>query len=170
MPTYVLTDNAKTVTVDHVAGVPVRHPQIVQAGRHYGLQVHTCVPFDPESKGGAENTVRIAKADLVPTEANLRPAYGSFAELQAACEDSCQSVNTRRHRETGRVPAGMLAQERHRLHPLPSAPHTAALGQTRVVGTDQTVRYGSVLLLHPAGPGRRRRVVPRRRRRARDRL
>jgi len=70
-PTYGLTDNEKTVTVEHVAGVPVRHPMIVAASRHYGLTVHTCVPFDPESKGGSEATVRIAKADLVPTKANL---------------------------------------------------------------------------------------------------
>ena len=66
-PSYVLTDNARTLTIDRVAGVPVRHPQIVEVGRHYGLQVHTCVPFDPESKGGAEASVRIAKPDLVPT-------------------------------------------------------------------------------------------------------
>lgn len=69
-PTYVLTDNPRTVTIDHVAGVAVRHPQIVEVGRHYGLQVHTCVPYDPQSKGGAESTVKIAKADLVPTETN----------------------------------------------------------------------------------------------------
>ena len=29
---------------------------------------------------------RIAKADLVPTEANLLPAYGSFSELRQACD------------------------------------------------------------------------------------
>jgi hypothetical protein len=29
--------------------------------------------------------VRVAKADLVPTEANLLDAYASFAELQTAC-------------------------------------------------------------------------------------
>ena len=46
-PTYALTDNEKTVTVEHVAGVPVRHPEMVAAGRHYGVQVATCVPFDP---------------------------------------------------------------------------------------------------------------------------
>src|SRR5579875_760868 len=45
-PTYVLTDNAKTVTVEHVAGVAVRHPEIVAAGRHYGSTVLSCVPFD----------------------------------------------------------------------------------------------------------------------------
>src|SRR5699024_6343454 len=75
VPTYILTDNAKTVSIDHVAGVAVRHPQIVAAGRRYGTQVHTCVPFDPESKGGTDSTVRLAKADVVPTQANLRAEY-----------------------------------------------------------------------------------------------
>jgi hypothetical protein len=30
------------------------------------------VPADPQTKGGSEATVRIAKADLVPTDHNLR--------------------------------------------------------------------------------------------------
>jgi transposase len=46
-PTYLLGDNAKTVTVEHVAGVAVRHPTVVAAGRHYGCTVHSCEPFDP---------------------------------------------------------------------------------------------------------------------------
>jgi transposase len=37
VPVYALTDNEKTVTVEHVAGVPVRHPEIVAVGRHYPL-------------------------------------------------------------------------------------------------------------------------------------
>ena len=112
VPTYALTDNEKTVTVEHVASIPVRHPQIVAAARHYGLTVVTCVPADPESKGGSEATVRIAKRDLLPTEVNLRPAYGSFAELEQACAAFCGEVNARPHRETGRPPAELLAQER----------------------------------------------------------
>ena len=32
------------------------------------MTIRTCVPADPQSKGGSEATVRIAKADLVPTE------------------------------------------------------------------------------------------------------
>ena len=74
-PTYALTDNEKTVSVDHVCGIAVRNPQIVEVGRHYGLTIATCVPADPQSKGGSEATVRVAKADLVPTDHNLRPAY-----------------------------------------------------------------------------------------------
>lgn len=58
VPTYCLTDNEKTVTMHRVAGIPVRHPLVVALGRYYGLQVATCVPYDPESKGGSEATVR----------------------------------------------------------------------------------------------------------------
>jgi transposase len=49
-PTYALTDNEKTVTVDHVCGIVVRNPVIVDVARHYGLTVATCVPADPQSK------------------------------------------------------------------------------------------------------------------------
>ncbi|MFW2241960.1 IS21 family transposase [Rhodococcus opacus] len=151
VPTYALTDNPRTVSIDHVAGVPVRHPQIVETARHYGMAVHTCVPFDPESKGGSEATVRIAKADLVPTDANLLPEYTSFADLEAACERFCATVNARRHRESARIPSEALADERGRLHTLPTAPHTLALGTTRSVGTDQTIRFGSVRYSTPPG-------------------
>jgi hypothetical protein len=129
----------------------VRHPEIVAAGRHYGIQVVTCVPFDPESKGGAEASVRVAKADLVPTEANLLDAYPDMAALVAACGMFCDSVNGRRHRETDAVPAQRLVLERARLHVLPSAPYAAALGETRLVNTDQTIRFGSVRYSTPPG-------------------
>jgi transposase len=79
-----LTDNEKTVTVEHIARVPIRHPDVVAAARHYGITIRTCVPADPQSKGGVEATVRIAKADLLPTEANLLEQYATFAELEHA--------------------------------------------------------------------------------------
>lgn len=132
-PTYVLTDNEKTVTVEHVAGIAVRNPAMVAFARHYGVTVLTCEPADPASKGGSESTVKIAKADLVPKDTNLLEQYGSFAELEAACDAFCQNVNARVHRVTRRAPADMLAQERARLHVLPEHPHTVAFGLTRVV-------------------------------------
>lgn len=143
-PTYALTDNERTITIDRIAGIGVRHPEIVAAGRHYGIEVNACVPFDPESKGGSESTVKIAKADLVPTSANLLPAYRSFGDLAAACTAFCASVNARVHRETGARPDDRLAIERAHLHVLPAEPYTAALGETRTVADDQTIRLGSV--------------------------
>src|SRR5262249_34563793 len=152
VPTYVLTDNAKTVTTEHIAGIAMRHPQMVSAGRHYGCKVETCVPYDPESKGGVEATVKIAKADLVPTTANLAAAYSSFAELADACFDWCERVNARVHRETRATPASRLSVEHKHLHVLPAEPYLLALGEERLVHPqDQTIRWGSVRYSTPHG-------------------
>lgn len=133
VPTYVLTDNEKTVTVEHIAGIPVRNPQLVGFAEHYSVVVHTCVPADPASKGGTEASVKLSKDDLVPKDTNLLGEYGSFAEFEAACEVFCEKVNTRPHRLTKRPPLEMLAEERTRLHPVPAMPYTVAFGTTRVV-------------------------------------
>jgi transposase len=144
VPTYALTDNERTVSMDRVAGVSVRHPEAVAFGRHYGLRVVTCAPADPESKGGSESTVRVAKADIVPTEGNLLPAYSSFSAVVEACDRLSDEVNGREHRESRRVPAEALQEELSVMHRLPLEPYTAALGETRRVGSNQTIRFGSV--------------------------
>jgi transposase len=142
VPTYALTDNEKTVSVDHVCGIAVRNPQIVEVARHYGLTIATCVPADPQSKGGSEATVRVAKADLVPTDHNLRPAYTSFAELEAACQAFMADVNTRPHRSTLEPPVFRLAEEHERLHRLPRLPHTMCFGETRKVNWQSLISVG----------------------------
>lgn len=109
------------------------------------------MPFDPQSKGGSENTVKIAKADLVSTSANLRSDYDGFAALAEACAAWCLQVNARVHRETAAAPADRLAVERAHLHQLPAQPHAAALGQQRLVDDDQTIRFGSVRYSTPPG-------------------
>ena len=141
-PTYVLTDNEKTVSVDHVCGIAVRNAQIVSVARHYGVSIQTCVPADPQSKGGSEATVRIAKADLLPSDHNLRPAYGSFAELEQACEKWMADVNSRPHRSTMEPPVFRLATEHERLHRLPRVPHTVCFGETRKVNWQSVISVG----------------------------
>lgn len=143
-PTYWLTDNEKPVTVAHVAGIAIRNPNLVAAAGHYGVTVATCVPFDPESKGGSEATVRVAKADLVPTDANLLDEYSSWAELVDACDAFMVEVNERAHRATRRPPVEMLAEERERLHRLPESAYTAAFGETRKVSWSATISFGGV--------------------------
>jgi transposase len=128
-PTYLLTDNPRTVTVDRIAGIPIRHPDIVSAGRHYGCEVRTCEPFDPETKGGVEHTVKIAKPDLIPTATNLAPEYASFAEFADACAGWCERINARPNRATGVAPIERLAQEGPKLHVLQTEPHLLALGE-----------------------------------------
>jgi hypothetical protein len=88
--------------------------------------------------------VRIAKADLVPTDTNLLEAYHSFGDLEAACREFCEQVNDRPHRETRRRPIEALAEERTRLHPLTRKPFTVAFGTTRRVNWDGTVSVEGV--------------------------
>ncbi|HSP76179.1 MAG TPA: IS21 family transposase [Cryobacterium sp.] len=132
-PTYVLTDNEKTVTVSHIAGVPVRNQQTVDFARHYGITVLTCQPADPATKGGSESSVKVAKADIVPKDTNLRPEYASFAEVEAACDAFMDEVNNREHRVTRRKPAAMLEEEQPRLHRIPDTAHTVSFGLSRSV-------------------------------------
>ncbi|NWN89688.1 MAG: IS21 family transposase [Micrococcaceae bacterium] len=132
VPSAVLTDNEKTVTVDHVCNLPVRNQRIVSAARWYGTAIHTCVPYDPATKGGVENAVKIAKADLVPTGVNLRAEYASFAELQEACDQWVYDINHREH-AAGFIPAERLTQELQHLHPVPAEPYELAVGQQRSV-------------------------------------
>lgn len=149
VPTYALTDNEKTVTVEHVCGIAVRNPTIVEVSRHYGMTIATCEPADPQSKGGSEATVKIAKADLVPTDHNLRDEYEDFAQLEAACEQFMAEVNTRPHRVTRRPPIEMLGEEHEHLHRLPRLPHTVCFGQTRKVNWQSTISVGGAIYSVP---------------------
>ena len=90
-------------------------------------------------KGGAESTVRIAKADVVPTEANLRPDYETFADLEAACQAAMDRFNARPHAVTRRVPAEALDDERAHLHRVPNEPYSVAFGLSRSVSWSSTV-------------------------------
>ncbi len=144
VPTYWLTDNERTVSTGHIAGIAMRHPLIVQVGHHYGVTVATCVPADPETKGGVERTVQIAKADLVPTDTNLRDDYASWAELVEACAEFMIKVNGREHRVTRRARVDMLIEERDRLRRLPDVAFTAAFGETRKVSWTSTISFGGV--------------------------
>ena len=141
VPTYVLTDNERTVTDRHIAGIAVRNRTAVDVGRYYGVTIATCVPYDPESKGGSEAAVRVAKADLVPTGYNLLDDYGSLGDLEASCVAVMAELNGRPHSVTRRVPAELLETERAHLHPVPDAPFTVTFGESRSVGWSATVSF-----------------------------
>ncbi|MDO5745781.1 MAG: IS21 family transposase, partial [Micrococcaceae bacterium] len=137
VPTYVLTDNEKLVTIEHVAGLPVRNPQAVAFSQHYSTAIHTCQPADPATKGGVEKTVHLAKADMVPTDANLLPSYENFAQVEAACQLFMDKVNNRVHSATLDIPSQILQSiERTALHRVPDEPFALALGHGRVVPTN----------------------------------
>ena len=65
--------------------------------------------------------MKIAKADLVPTDHNLREQYADWQALEQACQQFMADVNTRPHRSTRQPPVFLLAQEHEHLHRLPAA-------------------------------------------------
>lgn len=133
VPTYVLTDNEKMITTSHVAGVPVRNAKAADFGRQYGTTILTCAPADPASKGGVEAAVKLAKADIVPTAMNLRSEYDSFVEVEKACADFTETINTKVHAAWKKIPAEQLVIEQRRLHVVPDNPTDAIVGEVRTV-------------------------------------
>jgi hypothetical protein len=43
------------------------------------MTIRTCVPADPQSKGGSEATVRIGKADLVRTDSREQVRFAAMS-------------------------------------------------------------------------------------------
>lgn len=138
VPTYVLTDNERTVTSDYVCRMPVRNTQIVSVARWYSTTLHTCMPYDPASKGGVERSVQVAKADLLPRDTNLRQRYKSFADLVVACREFTDRVNHEVN-SSGFIPADRLEKEREKLHKVPREPYPLCDGEARQVNKKMPV-------------------------------
>jgi transposase len=140
-PTYLLTDNEKTVTTRHVAGLAVRNREALGLAHYYGVALHTCVVADPESKGGSESSVKLAKADVLPRPDNLVEDYRDFQSLEDACASTTLRFNTRVHRETNARPVDRLELERTELHSIPAEPYSIALGETRSVSWSSLISF-----------------------------
>jgi transposase len=140
-PTYWLTDNERTVSTAHVAGLAVRNRTMLSVAHYYGVSLHTCVPADPESKGGAESSVKLAKADVLPRPDNLVGEYRDFGAFEAACAEATDRFNTRVHTVTRERPIDRLERERAHLHAVPAEPYSLAFGETRTVSWSSLVAF-----------------------------
>ena len=151
VPTYALTDNEKTVSVDHVCGIAVRNPQIVQVARHYGVTITTCVPADPQSKGGSEATVQDREGRSGPDRS--QPPVGLWrrsAELEAACEEWMAHVNTRPHRATHGAAGDPARRGARAVAPAPEvAAHGAASGRPGRSSWQSMISVGGALYSVP---------------------
>ena len=91
-----------------------------------------CRPI-PASKGGTESSVKIGKADLVPTDTNLREEYALVRRarggLRGVLREGQHPGPSGHPPATGRDAGRGTA----RLHPVAASPHTVAFGTTRVV-------------------------------------
>ena len=133
IPAYLLTDNAKTAAVKHIAGVAVINSKMVSFASAYGFSIQTCVVYDPASKGGVEAAVRVAKEDLCPRDANFTQNYDSISDLEAACANYTVLINSKVHSTSGKIPGLVLESESKTFHCLPKVPYLCAYGVMRKV-------------------------------------
>ncbi len=143
VPRYVLTDNAKTAALHHVATVAVLNAAMVKFAAAYGFTLRTCVPYDPASKGGVERAVRVAKEHLCPCETNLVASYESTALFKEAIEAYNREINATPHSGSGSLPISVLKEEREAFSPLPKTLYVGAFGVERKVESKMPiVRFG----------------------------
>ena len=71
VPAYVLTDNAKTAAVKHIAGVAVINPKMVSFASAYGFSIQTCVVYDPASKGSSRGSCEGGERGYLPKRYQL---------------------------------------------------------------------------------------------------
>ena len=97
----VLADNERTLTIDHVAGIAVRHPEIVAVGGHYGVTFVTCEPIRPgKSKGVSDLSVagRHGRFGANRRQRLRSDNAGWVPSWSTACEAFTAEVNARVHR------------------------------------------------------------------------
>ena len=105
------------------------------------LTVATCVPYDPASKGGVGVDGEARQGRPGPAEANLLAAYGSFAELEAACDAFCEQGQRPGAPDHRAGPGGDAHRRAGPAAPGAGGAVTAALGEARLV--DDVRRSGS---------------------------
>lgn len=114
----------------HVAGV-VRNQQTLAFAKHYSVEVLTCQPADPGSKGGVKSSVKIAKAAWCPRTRSFARNTPRSPCLREACTAFMDQINAREHRAIHRRPIDMLIEESASLHRVPDTAHTVAYGVGR---------------------------------------
>jgi hypothetical protein len=66
VPTYLLTDNERTITIDRIAGIAVRHPEVVAADCHEGSRTSMTSRLESKPTPWSNSPARLWAA--CPTE------------------------------------------------------------------------------------------------------
>ena len=126
-PTYLLTDNEKTVTTGHIAGVPVRNRTAVTFAGITASRCSTCATRRHRRPGGGGGERRQARQSRYrPTETlNLLPAVHHLRRRARRPVQSCVAERSMpaSTAATGRRPVEMLAAERRHCTRSRSAAH-----------------------------------------------
>jgi transposase len=137
VPSEIVYDNAKTVTVSRVGHVVQFSAGLLGLAAGYGFRPRACWVGDPESKGRVENRIHFLKQAFF---------YGyelsTLDVLNADGRQWCAEVgNGEVCTATGVTPQAGLADERPALRPLPVAPVEVAVVEDRHVSKTGLIHW-----------------------------
>lgn len=119
VPQKIMVDNLKSAVLKRIVGRdPVFNPKYLDFADHYGFSIVACNVGKGNEKGIVENAVGYTKKNLLN---GLDIA--DFKILNPMARHWLETVaNVRSHKETGKRPKDMFAEEKSSLQPLPVEP------------------------------------------------
>ncbi|MCA1793994.1 MAG: IS21 family transposase [Desulfobacteraceae bacterium] len=128
VPEKIMVDNLKSAVLKRTVGSgPVFNPGYIDFANHYGFNIVACNVGKGNEKGRVENAVGYVKKNLL-NGLNI----SDFSVLDPLTKQWLDTVaNVRMHKETGKRPIDMLADEKPYLRGLPVSSYD--IGQTSQV-------------------------------------
>lgn len=129
VPKKIMVDNLKSAVLKRALGQdPVLNPKYLDFANHYGFSITPCAVRKGNEKGRVENGVGYIKKNFL---AGLE--ISDFKMVNPAAIDWLDNIaNIRIHRETGRKPSEMFAEDRGCMIPLAAFPYdVATISQVR---------------------------------------
>ena len=132
-----LYDNMKVVVARWDDGEPIYNTRFLAFATHYGFRPWACRPRRPQTKGKVERAFHFVQTNFL----NGRE-FRTFEHLNECLTRWLAEVaDVRQHRETGRRPIDLHAEELPFLIPLPARPYDTAEVLYRLVDVEGFVPY-----------------------------
>jgi len=132
-----LYDNMKVVVARYEDDQPIYNTRFLAFATHYGYRPVACRPRRPETKGKVERPFYYVETNLL----NAR-TFQSLEHLNDCTRRWLAEVaDVRVHRQTGRRPIDLHAEERPHLIPLPANPYDVAEVVYRSVDAEGFVTF-----------------------------
>ena len=146
VPEQCLYDSEKTVVLRWEANKPIYNPAFLRFITHYDCRPIACARGRPETKGKVEAPFQFIEGNLL----NARTFVG-LEDLRATARWWLKNRSDPHiHDTTHRAPLELfLAEEAHRLQPLPRHPYDSAQVVFRVCGLDGFVEWSGNLYSVP---------------------
>jgi len=127
----------KVVVSSYDGDQPIYNTRFLAFATHYGFQPWACRPRRPETKGKVERPFGYVETNLL----NGR-TFTSLEHLnEIALRWLAETADVRTHRETGRRPLDVFAEEKPHLLVLPARPYDTARVLYRTVDPDGYIAY-----------------------------